>query len=1308
MDLLKVENDRIEKIVSDWFGDDKLELETTFGEGGQVDTTTFMNVLSRLNAMGYEMTSQDEKLNILTPLGVRFSLVTLGVIQQYCRDDQIAGKAYTAQIKDKAGGGDAVFDLNEYLVRFKIRREMDINPQDAQVMELLGNWARAKKAFRLIRRYSFKGKGIQFDLSMVRSTSRNARGGYNWVTKINEENFLDSPPVYEIEVEAKHDPSVNTDPKVAMRNLIAGVGEVLRGIQRNNLLLRRSAFSRILNEYGNLTKTSKFRGVNPKTLTLVNMTVRREPNVPNIRDNYNVTDKADGLRTMGFCDSRGDFYLIDMGLNVYKTGLRKEACRNTLLDGEWVTKTEKNEAGIELPVNQYLIFDIYYGLGGERVSQLPFLLQEQGKPDAGRHTHLVAWMTAWLDGNGPDSSRANGLKPENILKVGKKEFYGIDQNTDIFVAAKACYNKKREYHTDGLIFTANRQPMPDAPNVAFNYQFKWKPSKENTIDFLIISEKEEDNPRKDKISFGPKSNTTPSISYKTYRLCVYSSREVAWDDPRSTILNELPLPGSTPDARGKARPVPFIPKEFPDVLASVCNVEAQKDNETEDYYCKCEGSNDILTDGSIVEMRYELSAPSGWRWVPIRVRFDKTERFLRGQIERTMNSERVANDNWESIHDPVTPSMITTGSEIPTEEEIRELRQEGDEDLERKYYSRNADADDLALVDGLRRFHNDWIKERILLRSVAQHAEGEPRKTLIDTTCGKAGDLHKWRNVGVDFVLGVDYAGDNITNRYDGAYARMLEMWVKRGKENYPPMIFVNGDSAKQYKNGDAATNDDDRKILRTVFGQEGGTDLKYVQNVGASRLASGGDIVTCMFSLHYFFESEDKWNGYLANLNNILKVGGYFVGCAFDGEEVFNLLKGIRNGDSKTGLVGRDSIVWTIKKEYDTELFPKDSKDAFGLGITVNFLSIGMEHKEYLIPFPILEEKLKTIGCRLLTPQECDEIGLVKSTNLFGESYRMAEEANRRYDMGPVVKQFSFLNRWFIFKRETMGYQAEEQEDERPALVSVEEIQKEAEAIRQAGEEGVLPETASRPRPGETFGEDVTKALVAPVKETFLASEVFAFAPNAPLKDSLDIKDKGAARWLSTNAPFIIQDPADTANSYPSVEHYLGAMKYKHGTSRPDLGPTYFGTMGSIAREFKAKRDAETGVGRKKLSPTKDQDLLLEEHDKVLEESRKGAIERNKGRNGKKLVFDETAYNLVKDGLLRDALRQRFEKDKRFHDIVMTARAKNKYLLFTARGMDDLSAQLKEGRIEGQNKVGKFIMELADEGVRKGLEQKE
>ena len=70
-----------------------------------------------------------------------------------------------------------------------------------------------------------------------------------------------------------------------------------------------------------------------------------------------------------------------------------------------------------------------------------------------------------------------------------------------------------------------------------------------------------------------------------------------------------------------------------------------------------------------------------------------------------------------------------------------------------------------------------------------------------------------------------------------------------------------------------------------------------------------------------------------------------------------------------------------------------------------------------------------------------------------------------------------------------------------------------------------------------------------------------------------------------------------------------------------------------------------------------------------------------------------------AQDGLLREALRQRFEKDARFRKIVDAAKAQKKYLLFyTGSALSEMGGKrTKDGAIEGENKVGKFLMELAD-----------
>jgi hypothetical protein len=1328
MDLFPAEIETLKKIVQEWHVHPERELETTFGVDGKVDTTTFMNVIKRLKAKGYEPLPQEDKLNILTPSGVRFTIYGMGVIQQYCKDDSLAGKDFIAIIKDKSTGDNSL-PLDDYDVKIKVRREIPVDtkdPQkmDPQVTEILSRWTQQRKAFRMIRRWTFRGKGIRFDLSMVRSTPRDLRGNYRWTNGFNQEpKFLDQPPVYEIEVEVVREDGVG--PEDAQKNLIRGIGEVLRGIQKSVLLTRKSVRAKIIAEYQALAGTPKFRGVAPRTLQIMNMAAEKEPNVPNIREGYNVTDKADGLRVMAFCNDKGDLWMVDMGMNIYRTGLRREACANTLLDGEWVTQDSSNK-----PMNALLLFDCYIGVGGKKVTQIPFVFDEPEKSTEGRHAQMLAWIDAWSKGDGPQK-RVSSLTSATMLNVSKKEFYfGKAGNKSIFDAAKACISKNRVYHTDGLIFTENLSVIPEMAGVTFDKQFKWKPSEENTIDFMVVSEKDPDNEKVDKITYSVKPDTGETVRYKTLRLFVGSTRDAAAEDPRTVVLNELPLPGAAPRQRGRPeyKPTIFVPKNYYDTMASVCYREVLTDPDVNEEFIACERSGEPIQDKSIVEMRYEPANEPGWRWVPIRVRFDKTERLQRGIMEKTFNSEKVANDNWNSINDPVTLSMITNGTEEPTKEEIAGLLKaaEGREDVERKYYDRKGTRDSLLSVRGMIDFHNKWIKDKILIDKTLRPDEGsEIRKTLLDVACGKGGDLQKWRRARAGFVLGVDYAGENIRDPNDGAYARLISTWERNGKDNTPEMLFCIGDSGKQLVSGQAGGTPEDQRILRAIFGQmpPGGDIPSYADRIGSGRLKMGADVVACMFALHYFFTTKEIFSGFLENIRTTLKVGGYFIGCCFDGQEVFDLLRGVERGGAKGGKDKDGSDIWTIRKQYDSDELTNDDS-SFGMRIDVNFISIGAPHPEYLMPFKLLEEKMKSVGCRLLTDTEASELDLNKSTNLFRESYEMAKKNRQNFPMEDAVKQFSFLNRWFIFFRESEGLGEEGEESVAPVRLAVQKEEAKVEqeelevAAASAAKQGkpaataTLGVAASAVRPGTSIAEAVTNARVdgaertvavaasraapgsevAAAKKTYTAGEVFQFFHNAALKDTLGVGMKGAGRWLSPNAPFRIIDPEKPTAEYPTMEHFLAGMKVKLASNNPDLAETIFGREGSIHKQFLTIRIAETGGYKRPLDEDRDYELLAEEREKVLSESKPNSIAKYS-----KTVYDEAKWATLKDKLLREAITQRYTKDAKFIKIVNAAREKGKYLLFYSQAVNDLGGKRKEdGSIEGQNKLGRFIMEIA------------
>ena len=64
------------------------------------------------------------------------------------------------------------------------------------------------------------------------------------------------------------------------------------------------------------------------------------------------------------------------------------------------------------------------------------------------------------------------------------------------------------------------------------------------------------------------------------------------------------------------------------------------------------------------EFKYDITREAGWRWVPLRVRYDKTTK-LRSGLREYGNPYHVSNDIWNSIHNPITEEIISSGIGIP-------------------------------------------------------------------------------------------------------------------------------------------------------------------------------------------------------------------------------------------------------------------------------------------------------------------------------------------------------------------------------------------------------------------------------------------------------------------------------------------------------------------------------------------------------------------------------------------------------------------------------------------------------------------
>jgi hypothetical protein len=1278
MELYPAEVARIDKLVTDWVDHADQELEATFGLGGTVSASTFLAIAQRLALKGYVAESQDDRLSILVQdTNVRLSLQGLGILQMYCRDNKLEGKQFTAMIKDRTSE-EANVDLEEYDTRIKIRREVVMANGDPRVRGILDTWDQRNKAFRLVKRWTYMGEGMRIDMSMVRSTATDRSGSYKWQRRFLEPSPMNNPVRYEVEVELLRGDATNTKEK-ARAVLIRGVGEILRAMQKNTLLLRKSVHQQVIQQYTALNGNSDFRGVSPITLEVRNMRSEVEEGVPNIRSDYCVTDKADGLRCLGFCNEKGELYLIDMGMRVYRTGLLAAQCANSLVDGEWVTVAKDGTA-----VNLFLLFDIYKAStssGVNDVWRLPFFVS--GSPtDPSRWNTLSNWATAWSEHK---AIVARGLTEGSALKVSMKQFLFTDpaKSTSIYDACRRVFTLNmteggRRYNTDGLILTPNSKALP-ARAGRFDGQFKWKPAKDNTIDFLVVVDKNPANPAEDFVQTTIDPRSGVETRYKTLRLYIGAWKDPYDSDPRNAVLQMMPLPAIR-RAKGEKRPpyqaVRFAPIEFPDTMASTCYVSTKLDESTGQEHIVTADSDEPLYTKTIIEMRYVPTNPPGWRWVPMRVRHDKTERYEKGRLLQTLNGERAANGVWNSIHDPVTISMITTGAEEPTVEELMEIRSDMAEGISvgRKYFERKAPKEDMAAVRGLRDFHNHYIKDSILYRATLKGGG----KSLLDLAVGQAGDLHRWTRMKAGYVLGVDIASDNITNVVRGAYRRYLNAQIEAGsKDAIPDMTFVIGDASKPLRSGDAGTTPEEQDMLRVVFGGGAkGAVPKAVTERAAGKLAEGADVATCMFALHYFFESSEKLEGLLYNLSTCVKEGGYFAGCCFDGAKVYGLLNSTKTGHSLVGTEADGTPIWSIRKVYDDTTL-QESEASIGMAIDVNFISIGTEHREYLVYFPYLVKRLKEIGFELLTPEEYHTLGLNASTNLFEKSHEMAQKSKHNYVMSDPVQRFSFLNRWFVFKKrpitieEAGGVVAEATE---ALMARAREIQPAAGAGAGAGASAGAGAGAPLPRvTGGGAGAGTDGMILAPVIFSAKSSE-----------ENL--------RWLAPTSLFVVKDKEDVA--YPSIEHYLAGMRLKHASNDKARGTlfaaTVMSTTGSIHQKYLAER---TALGTF-ITPDQEKELTDKEFREVK------ALKGVPSRGAAAIKVDEEVWKRMQPEFLEEALQQRWTKDRRFRETVEESRAKGAgaYLLYEQSATSSLGGTYNKARkvVSGGNLLGKTIMHIA------------
>lgn len=1023
----------------------------------------FERVFERLKYENYELKESMEELNInfidKKFKDVRLSISGIANIQEYCNTNQLSkinDKFITTIHKNRYRKDKQYLKplyFNDYNFNLNINREKECNEQDRN--DLKKKLIHMKKSYRLKKRYSFisSDKLFRYDLTIIRSSTSDKRTGeYIYYRNLESSETLINPDSYEFEIEFigfdRFKKSNTEDVTQVTESLIGNIGIILQPIRNTYYLISNRERIRVLKEYGKLVtgKDLQDKDLYQKSLFIgpKNVSLDKKDMSPvqpdfigyNIRTDYCVTDKADGERFLLFISKNHKLYLINNRLEVFYTGCKSNYYSGSILDGELIRKDKKG--GL---LFLYMIFDVYFSSGEDvRIRQLMRSDKDKQKniPESRLEileTILNKTIIKYDDTeeNQSSSNSVSSLEEGELIddielkfKWKLKEFYYGDigvVGTKIFEKSKFLLdiieNGGFQYETDGLIYTPIKLPvggyvegkLPNNTGVMWNVCFKWKPSQDNTIDFLvnIMKEKTEEGNYIDKLKYQNDDKTGELKKYKTLIL-------KTGYNPNIYDKVDICMSLYTNDNKQIGKKKKYIEKEFipnnPYLKESyLADIEVVTDSQGNDKMI-CYKTSDEIEDNSIVEMSYDVSIHEvKKRWKPRNVRYDKTMERRLGYTQYG-NDYATAESIWNSYYNPITKHMITTGEGVEPQDIL---------DSEDKYYSRVIKRDK-SYTKSLLDFHNSFVKSK-LIQSVSILVGDKGR--LLDFACGKAGDLHKWIQSNLKLVVGIDISVDNIENTNDGACMRYYdtrELYEKKKQlDKVPQMLFLAGNTSKSISNGDCSSIPKYKELLQIIFGNQQidkekvNTNLLKLWNLGEN----GFDITSIQFALHYYFKDIDTLKGILDNISKHTKVGGYFIGTCFDGQLIFDKLKGLTKGDYIQGEVNGVRI-WRIKKDYEIDYLDND-ETSLGKSIWVYMETINQMIKEYLVNFDYLTILMKNYGFELVDDDKLLELNL-KPTGLFKDLFNVMMQEDAEYkeakQMTSKEKEISFMNRYFIFKK--------------------------------------------------------------------------------------------------------------------------------------------------------------------------------------------------------------------------------------------------------------------------------------------------
>ena len=1013
MELL-ISNSDIDSIKSkiDTCIDVKGELEVIFKQ--QINGDTFKKIIGYFNEIVVEEDTLDIRYKKDINSNVRTSFIGRDIIKLYCINGELS-KNYIHQnivFIHKERISDPV-DINDYDIRINLNTEKNLS-QD-QITQYIENFDNKIKTYRYKKRFTSKSNDslFRYDFSIIKSSKRNKNGELLGFKNITESGVFNDTETYEIEMEFLLNSSI--DRPSIYKSLINNVYYLLNIINDTYYILPKSMITMSKENYIELVNETNdkkyFIGPQPLTLEFKNIVdvdeaVNSLVHI-NIRTKYSVTDKADGERMLLFVDKNGYIFLINNRLSMKYIGIIKRELANTIIDGEYIRNGINNDI-----LNLYMAFDIYFFKNVDVRERVLYKSKEKDEKEKTRYELLIDVIKMF----NTDLKEADDNDIIKI-KIKMKNFLFGDyavSGDKIFRESSKIYENKNKlvYKIDGLIYTPINLPVggmfPDDKahnNRTWNNVLKWKPPEDNTIDFLVVFEKDK-NTEKNRIQYRSMPDGTVEEYYVLKLYVGYNP--IFWE--KITTLKVLKNTMEKIEDKYIARL--FTPNS--DFSGETVHNAYIKIGDLKKIYTE---DLNIINNYTIVEFSYDSNSvlePS-YNWKPLRIRFDKTEQFKReGNISGTANDHRTANNIWKLIQNPIGFDIISSGK-IP-----QNINIDTEEDV---YYSRSV-ARDKSISKNMLDFHNKYIKNQQMFGKFKNK-----NIRLLDLACGKGGDMPKWIENNYKFVLGVDIVPDNIENPNNGAWKRYIDN-KEKNRENHTEIIYVVGDCGKNIKDGSFSDNPDYTYVSKLLWGTMNEIDIPDTDKILKKhwgKAIDGFDLISCQFAIHYFCKNEESLNAYVKNIKENIKSTGYFIGTCFDGNLLYKNLYELEKDHYISG--EKDGkIIWRIEKKYDnideSDLLPNDNR-CLGLPMDVYIETINQVITEYIVNFDYLILTFEKHGLRLLTTEEAQNIGFLNNTGMFSEFYdalKIDAMKSQNYrlrnclQLSEAEKRLSFMNRWFVF----------------------------------------------------------------------------------------------------------------------------------------------------------------------------------------------------------------------------------------------------------------------------------------------------